>query len=264
MKTTIFYFTGTGNSRKLAQDLAIQLENTKLISIAGLQNKNIDLDPADDCIGLIFPIYSWGIPSIVRDFCQNLKTDKYLFVVMNYGSNPGYTLNHVKSALKTNGTNLSAGFGLAMPDNFMPLFRNTSNDAQLKVLKDASATIKQIAEAIKKREKYLLPVNYSVKNWILSNPLNKLWLHFHKKSDKFFWANDKCNTCGQCQAVCPVCNIKLVHGRPQWQCNCQCCLACIHWCPQQAIQYGRFTDKKERYQNPEINLKQIIESRKKI
>jgi ferredoxin len=183
---------------------------------------------------------------------------------MNYGGNPGYALNHVIAALKTTGTNLSAGFGLAMPDNFMPLFNRSSKDNQSKVLKEASPAIKKIAETIKKRGKYLLPINYSIKNWVLSNPINKLWLHFHKKSDKLFWANAKCNSCGLCQAVCPVCNIKLAHGRPQWQRDCQCCLACIHWCPQQAIQYGWFTDKKERYQNPEINLQQIIESRKKV
>ena len=258
MKTNIFYFTGTGNSLKLTQDLALELGDTKLTPIAGLQNGNIDLDVSDDCIGLIFPIYSWGIPGIVRDFCQNLRTDKYLFVVMNYGGNPGYALSQVKSVLRTNGTKLSAGFGLAMPDNFIPLFSNISKDAQSKILEESSATIKRIAELIRTREEYLPPIDYSLKNWILSNPINKLWLYFYKKSDKFFWTNVNCNSCGQCQAICPVSNIKLVDGRPKWQHNCQCCLACIHWCPQEAIQYGRFTAKHRRYQNPESNIKQII------
>jgi len=259
MKTNIFYFTGTGNSLKLAQDLALELGNTTLTSIAGLQNGNIDLDVSCDCIGLIFPIYSWGLPGIVRDFCQNLRTDQYFFVVMNYGGNPGYALDQLRSVLQPTGTKLNAGFGLAMPDNFMPLFSDISKDTQLKITEESSAIIHRFAEIIRRKEEYFSPIDYSAKNWILSNPINKLWLHFYKKSDKFFKADVNCNSCGQCQAICPVSNITLIDGHPQWQHNCQGCLACIHWCPQEAIQYGRLTAKHRRYQNPKINIKQIIE-----
>jgi len=32
------------------------------------------------------------------------------------------------------------------------------------------------------------------------------------------------------------------------------CLACIQWCPAEAIQYGKNTAAKKRYHHPEIKL----------
>jgi len=44
-------------------------------------------------------------------------------------------------------------------------------------------------------------------------------------------------------------------NKPQWiGDNCDCCLACLHRCPKQVIQYGKRTEKKGRYKNPNTNL----------
>jgi len=51
--------------------------------------------------------------------------------------------------------------------------------------------------------------------------------------------------------------IKMEDRRPVWQHNCERCLACIHWCPCEAIEYGKKTVKRRRYHNPNIKIEDI-------
>ena len=80
--------------------------------------------------------------------------------------------------------------------------------------------------------------------------------------DKSFHVDDNCNSCGVCEIVCPVKNIVLTDGIPQWQHKCQHCLDCINFCPEKSIQFGDKTQKTGRYHHPEIILKEIINQKK--
>jgi epoxyqueuosine reductase QueG len=56
-----------------------------------------------------------------------------------------------------------------------------------------------------------------------------------------------------------VSNVVLVAGKqPQWQHHCQECFACLHHYPQQAIQIGNKTGRKQRYQHPNVTLKELM------
>jgi ferredoxin len=76
--------------------------------------------------------------------------------------------------------------------------------------------------------------------------------------DKSFHVDDTCTSCGICERVCPIKNIVLREGIPQWQHKCQQCLACINFCPEKSIQFEEKTLKTGRYHHPEILLKEII------
>jgi MinD superfamily P-loop ATPase len=79
------------------------------------------------------------------------------------------------------------------------------------------------------------------------------------KLDKNFWVDDKCNHCGICSKVCPPKNIEIVNEKPVWLHRCEQCLACIQWCPQEAIQYGKKTVNYARYHQPEVSLSDMLE-----
>jgi ferredoxin len=64
---------------------------------------------------------------------------------------------------------------------------------------------------------------------------------------KFMVDPDVCIQCGKCAKICPVDNIK--GTPPKWIHNgrCTCCLACYHYCPTHAINYGKITRKRGQY-----------------
>ena len=75
--------------------------------------------------------------------------------------------------------------------------------------------------------------------------------------DKDFWVEKTCNGCNICADICPVNNIVVKNGKPEWQHHCEQCWACAHWCPKKAIQYKESTQHKERYHHPEISLNDL-------
>jgi len=54
----------------------------------------------------------------------------------------------------------------------------------------------------------------------------------------------------------------MINEKPSWLHRCEQCLACLQWCPQEAIQYGEKTVKYPRYHHPEVVLKDILEQAK--
>ena len=66
---------------------------------------------------------------------------------------------------------------------------------------------------------------------------------------------DDCISCGKCEKICPVGNIKLHDGKPVWGKECISCVACYHICPKNAIQYGSFTKGKGQYFCPKNKLR---------
>lgn len=93
---------------------------------------------------------------------------------------------------------------------------------------------------------------------IVFTALYKLTFNMIPKMDGDFWVDEKCNGCTICAKVCPVGNITMSADKPVWSHRCEQCLACIQWCPKEAIQYGKKTPNYERYHHPEVTLKDIV------
>ena len=121
METTIYYFTGTGNSLKVARDLSKNLVDSELIPIAKVwQNENI-VSPSKK-VGIIFPLYYYGLPKIISDFLNKInfaKTD-YIFAVITMGGEwEGVSLKQLEKILRAKSKTLNAGFLIQMPNNFI-------------------------------------------------------------------------------------------------------------------------------------------------
>ena len=105
METAIYYFTGTGNSLKVAKDLCQKLTSCELIPIAkylGMEN----LVSTSDKIGFLFPLYYSGLPKIVFDFMKELDVSKsqYFFVCVTSAEDLSvYPLQQVEKILRVKG-----------------------------------------------------------------------------------------------------------------------------------------------------------------
>jgi ferredoxin len=258
MKTTIFYFTGTDNSLKVAKDIADGLGETELIPISKAIKSDIKLTA--DRIGLVFPVYMWGMPSLVVDFVNKLSaSDKYFFAVATYGGSEGATSVQAQELLKKRGIELSLGFSVLMPGNYTPLYGAISIEKQLNMFDKSRGKIESIVESIKKGEKGIIEKGNILINIFLSGLMYKLSMPRIHKMDKKFFADESCTKCGICEKVCPVGNIILKDGIPSWNQKCEQCLACLQWCPVSAIQYGKATIGRRRYHHPEIKVTEFYQ-----
>ena len=260
MKTNIYCFSSTGNSLVVARDIAKGLEEAYIVPIPKVMEYDIDMSA--DAIGIVFPVYIWGMPMIVVDFLKKFKNiaGKYIFAVATYGGWPAYTLQQAADQLKRQGTKLNLGDAVQMPGNYTPMYGAKSKENQEVLFKKEKGKIKTIIELIKAKKDGGIQKNATFINDFFSGILYNNGIKNLKKADLQYLADDKCDGCGICEKVCPVKNIKMIVSRPQWFHNCQHCLACLQWCPKEAIQYGKSTVKRKRYHHPDVKLADFIYS----
>ncbi|MFC1485167.1 EFR1 family ferrodoxin [bacterium] len=251
MKRVVFYFSGTGNSLDIAKRVVNTIDDTELLPIRKYINQEIDLTDAE-YVGIVCPVYMWGLPLIVADFIKKLDIGKkaYVFLITTCGGLQGQAIKQAFDLFYKKGTKLSGGFSVRMAGNYIPLY---DIPKKIDILHDkAYQKLDYILKRILNKE---CEVQRGV--WVvefLAGAFYKGSCKHIKKLDRFFWSDDKCTSSGICSKVCPVNNIDLVNGKPVWKGNCEQCFACIHWCPERAIQYKKLTFKKQRYHNKFVNL----------
>lgn len=257
MKTTIFYFSGTGNCLMVSRDLAVEIGDSEVISIPRAINNQLNLSAG--AIGIVYPVYMWGMPRIVVRFIEKLKSagDKYIFAVATYGGLCGNALGQTARQLQSQGQKLSAGFAVKMPGNYTPLYGAIAEKQQARMFNKEEERIKEIAGIVRDRRPYGIEKSFALFN-LVSCAVYKLGSSRIPVMDTGFWADEKCNGCGICEKVCPVNNVKLCSARPIWQHKCEQCMACLQWCPQEAVQYKKSTINRKRYRNPRVTLADLL------
>ena len=260
----LFYFTGTGNSLKIAKDIAeiSNSSNYDIISIAK-NISNVHSFIPKNIVGFIFPVYYCGIPKIVNEFmkCIDLSNASYVFIIALYGATGGNggCIHQAKNILLKRGIKLNAGFYAKTVDNFILwTWDIPSVEKQQKIQKITENKVSKIAKYIhikknyfdKSFMEYIGPIIFGYKKFVKNV----------NHSDKLFFSDLNCNSCGLCLKVCPTYNIKINNGKPEWKSvSCQKCLACLHLCPKKSIEYGKVTKKRNRYKNPFIKYGGIIQ-----
>ena len=73
-----------------------------------------------------------------------------------------------------------------------------------------------------------------------------------------FTVSDACIGCGKCVQLCPLNNIRLDKDKPVWGSNCTHCMACICYCPKEAIEYGKRSVGKPRYHFEALGVAESI------
>ncbi len=247
----ILFFSGTGNSRYVEEQLAALTNDTTLSIFEG----DIDREAASwEIVGLVFPVHAWGMPIVYRRFIERLvqHTDfhpKYIYMVCTCGDDIGRTDREVRKILKKGGHTLDAACSILMPNTYiaLPGFDVDAPETVREKIQNALPRIKRIADIIHRRERGfcdVYPGDFpAFKSYIL-RPL----FHIFLTGDRRFRVEQNCNRCGRCLRHCPMKNITFgKSGLPTWQGNCADCLACYHACPAQAIRYGRFSAHKGQF-----------------
>jgi len=239
----IFYFSGTGNTKWVAQQLAEATgDELRYIPDELRKGELRYVLQKGERLGFCFPTHGWQPPRIVREFIRKsvFETSGYIYAVTTCGDNMGHAMRIFDKELKAKGLKTNARFAVVMPESnvcFSFLHLDTPEREQEKIQK-ARVTVKHICEVVGERRlnveelvKGAIPYTYT---YVIGGYYNK-----HLITDEKFWVDEEaCIQCGLCARLCPVDDIEGLP--PHWEHDGSCtnCLACYHHCPQHAIHWG--------------------------
>ena len=250
----IFYFSGTGNTRWVAEQIAKAIGEELVFIPDMIRDRRYKFTvKEDERIGFCFPTHGWQPPRICRDFIRQLsltsKTNTYCWALTTCGDNTGEAMTILNKDLQTIDLQAETLFSVIMPESYvcLPFMKTDPEDRERWKIENAEHQLHHIISIVKDRkrgieelEKGSTPRLYS---YVIGAYFNKRMVH----DKKFTVDAEVCIKCGKCVKVCPVDNIK--GTPPVWIHNgkCTCCLACYHYCPVHAINYGSITRKRDQY-----------------
>ena len=244
----IVYFSGTGNSRYCAQMLAARLGD-ELIDAFHFIRDGIaaDLCSVSPWV-FVAPTYGWQLPHIFADFLRggSFMGCKAAYFVMTCGDEIGNAGAKNKALCATKGFDYRGTLEVIMPENYVAMFPVPNVAKSEKIIASAQPVLEAGIDCILQKkpfpERKVSPVDK-----LKTSVVNPLFCAFFVKA-KPFYANDACIGCGKCERGCPLNNVRLKDGRPVWGDACTHCMACICSCPTEAIEYGKHSRGKPRYQ----------------
>jgi ferredoxin/flavodoxin len=262
MKTIIYYFTGTGNTLAVARELAAELGDTKLIPLRQAMYYG-GYAPEADAIGIAFPVHFLNMPAIVRQFVFNILFQKspFIFGLATCGERPGGALFRLQELLEEKGYSLSAGYALVMPENYIgPVDLMGDANRREQKFAEAKSRIPAIAKAIRERRVSVPEGNRSSLLELGGRFTRHLATVVYDTPSRLH-ATAACNRCGMCSMICPTRNVTVADEGVSFGTDCTQCYACIHWCPQGAIEIGGRTTGKKRYHHPDVTIGDMLDQR---
>lgn len=244
----VLYFSGTGNSQFVAVQIAEMIADGEVISINQyLKSKKLGVIRSERPLVFVAPTYAWRLPRVVEQWIRKTRFEgsQDAYFILTCGGSCGNAAAYAAKLCAKKGMQFRGLAQVVMPENYLALFP-TPDETESKVLvEQARPCIAALAKQIRLGECFSKPaVNFGEK--LQSGPVNPLFYAF-LVHDKGFFVSETCISCGKCAHRCPLDNIALVNGKPEWNGNCTHCMACIGGCPVAAIEYKSKSKGRRRY-----------------
>ncbi len=240
-KVLICYFSGTNNTKTVAEMIKQGFENTGYQT--DLYNIRLPYPKLPDLneyayIGFGYPVHAFNTPQFFLKWIKTIPEVKNLkaFIFKTSGEpfrfNDASSFSLVKKLQRKGFTVLSEGHFL-MPYNIM--FRYP--DVITKHMYIHNRTLAKVFVSDVIANKRLLPKYYP---WtVIFAYLARLqWLGAKINGPLIHVKKHICTACGKCIKNCPSHNIKMVNGYPKFDSKCTMCMSCVSLCPEDAVRPG--------------------------
>ena len=243
----ILCFSGTGNSKYVAQRIADALDDALVNLNDRIKASDTSSVETGERVIIVTPTYAWRIPRVVRDWLRKteLRGAKRSWFVMTCGSEIGNADKYNRELCTEKGLSCMGTTQIVMPENYIAMFSAPKTDEERKIVAQAEPSIDQAIAAIQRNQPFA-PTRNNLYDRFMSGPVNPIFYKCFVKANAFT-ASSACIGCGQCVKRCPMNNVTLKDGKPSWGKNCTHCMACICYCPVSAIEYGKKSVGQPRY-----------------
>jgi hypothetical protein len=192
IRTTIYYFSATGNSFTTARSIAANLGETELVSIPQLPMQAVKTHAPR--VGLVFPVHMWGVPALVARLIARLEVpqDAYIFAVATSGGMPCGTLKQTQRLLAERGLKLSAGFSLTIVNNCTTVMGAPPLQKQQVKIQKAKRTLERICAAVREGKRHLYK-GIPIVNWLFYKYMYQRALPKVPSMGKAYFTDTNCN-----------------------------------------------------------------------
>lgn len=264
----IYYFSGTGNTRYVAEKLGQDLNKRGVICRVKSIEETTPEEASEEirgCRAVLFgyPIYGSYTCELIAAFLKEVRVPVHVkvgfFCTQMMFSGDGARVGHelLSSQAKT-----CWGMHFNMPNNlncgslsFMPV----SNDAakiRRRYLNKADVKINILARLVDEEQVKLQ--GFSIFSRLLGLMQRPGYLQVYKTKWRAAMQIDqlRCTRCGLCYQQCPASNIKNENSTYSIQEHCVLCMRCYNFCPEMAVLFlGKSHPRqKARYQGPPYQI----------
>lgn len=243
----VIYFSGTGNSAYVAKKVAGLIGDEALDLFERIRSRDYSPLKSDKPFIVCAPTYSWQIPHILREYLEKtpLEGNEKIYFLMTCGDDIGNAEKYLKKLCGKIGKEYMGCAYFRMPENYIAMFTAPNDEQAARIIAKQTGRIEAAAKIIAST-KSLDAVKVDLVGKLKSGVVNTAFYALCVSAKKFR-TTEKCISCGKCEKVCPLANITMADGKPQWGKNCTHCMACICKCPAEAIEYGKKSVGQNRY-----------------
>lgn len=246
----IVYFSATGNTKYVAEELARLLDDEALNLTPRIRANDTTEIRYEKALVVCSPVHVSGLPKFYADYLKKVQfsgsPDVYgVFTNAGYSGIAGPQLKAIfhKKGMRFKGY---AEFKYPGIHITSATHKHISDEEVEERVRTSAERVPSVAEVIRQEECF---ENHRVsKLEIAATTALAPFLRYVGMATRGFWTTEQCISCGKCEIICPVTAIQMKDGKPIWtDSHCAHCMACVHNCPVEAIEYGDVTQGKRRY-----------------
>ncbi len=253
MRTVIAVFSGTGNTRRLAEAFGEALralgEEVSLVPLDNLPAGDVLPEPlavaiqSADRLGIAYPVHAFNAPANLLQFAKRLPTPGKTVFLLNTSGEPlrlnGMSSRKLRAILQRRRYPVQSEYHYCMPYNI--IFRHGGAmawrmlDTALQLIPlDAAELVQGIS-----RQPDRVPLGGVIAC------LARIEHWGARLNGRLYRVSDACVRCNQCVRQCPAGNITVgASGQLQFGGHCLMCMRCSLHCPKDAIRIGLFNGWK--------------------